>query len=445
MVIFLTKANQKPKREIFHLFGKAVFVFLTRVIGAGSVFLTQILLARWMGAAEVGIYIYAFSWCNLLSIVAGIGLHAAAIRFIGQGLADDRSDLIVGFSRRGTQIVFLVSVAFALAGAGAVTVTNGIISPTYLNALLWAAAAIPFLALISWEGCVAQGLSWFSLAFLPSNIYRPVFFLGAVAGAWYLAQPLNAANVMLYHLAVMASIWVVISLYMKFRLYKQFPKVKPSYQTSLWLRTSYPLLIIMLFSSYFLEINVVSVAMYFQPDQLAIFNACFRVAVLIAFGIQSVDAILLPKAALLFSANDTDGLQRVTALTTQLKFWSAVIALVILWFFGKLILRYFGDSFVVGHQALMILAGAQLVRAALGPVSQLLSITGNHYASLFVSMFATALMFGLNHLLIPQFGLEGAAYTVLAVMSLEALLLSFVVKKRLGINASVFGIFKLIK
>jgi O-antigen/teichoic acid export membrane protein len=93
----------------------------------------------------------------------------------------------------------------------------------------------------------------------------------------------------------------------------------------------------------------------------------------------------------------------------------------------------------------MILAGAQLVRAALGPVSQLLSITGNHYASLFVSMFATALMFGLNHLLIPQFGLEGAAYTVLAVMSLEALLLSFVVKKRLGINASVFGIFKLIK
>lgn len=426
-------------------FGKAVFVFLTRVIGAGSVFVTQILLARWMGAAEVGIYVYAFAWCNLLSIIAGVGLHSAAIRFIGKGLADQQPDLIMGFSRRGTQIIFAVSIVFAALGAGVVYITNGVIAASYLNALLWAAASIPFLALISWEGCVAQGLSWFGLAFLPSNIYRPVLFLAAIAGAWYLGETLNAANVMLYHLEVMAGIWLVLSIYMTVKLRRRFPKVKPSYETALWLRTSLPLLIIMLFSSYFLEINVVSVAMYFQPDQLAVFNACFRVAVLIAFGIQSVDAILLPKAALLHAADDTAGLQRVTALTTQLKFWSAILAVVILSFFSKLILAYFGESFVVGSEALMILASAQVVRAGFGPVSQLLSITGHHFASLYVSMFATAAMFLLNYLLIPRYGLNGAAYTVLAVMSLEALLLSVVVRRRLGINASIFGIFKRVK
>ncbi len=427
------------------LFGKAIFVFLTRIVGAASVFMTQILLARWMGAAEVGIYVYAFAWCNLLSIVAGVGLHAAAIRFIGKGLADDRHDLIVGFSRRGTQIVFAISIAFAVTGAAIVYVTHGLINNSYMDALLWGAASIPFLALISWEGTVAQGLSWFGLAFLPSNVYRPLLFLAALAAAWFLGETLNAANVMLYHLEVMAGIWVFISIYMKLKLRRQFPKIKPSYETALWLRTSYPLLIIMLFSSYFLEINVVSVAMYFQPDQLAIFNACFRVAVLIAFGIQSVDAILLPRAALLYSSNDTVGLQRITALTTQLKFWSAVVAVVLLSFFGKFILRYFGESFVVGYEALMILAAAQVVRAGLGPVSQLLSITGNHYASLYVSIFATALMFVLNYVLIDKYGVNGAAYTVLAVMSIEALLLSIVVKRRLGVNASIFGIFKLIK
>jgi len=56
--------------------------FIIRVVSAVIAFVSQILLARWMGGFDFGIYIYAWTWVLLVGGMVDLGLGFASQRFI---------------------------------------------------------------------------------------------------------------------------------------------------------------------------------------------------------------------------------------------------------------------------------------------------------------------------------------------------------------------------
>jgi len=80
---------------------------------------------------------------------------------------------------------------------------------------------------------------------------------------------------------------------------------------------------------------------------------------------------------------------------------------------GEWILALFGQDFVVGYPALLLLAASQVMIAAAGPVDVLLNLTGHQDRCLVA--FCTALPVAglLNVLLVPVAGIVGAAMAVL--------------------------------
>ena len=57
-------------------------VFLVRVGSALLALVSQVLLARWMGSFEFGIYIYVWTWVLMIGALSDFGLSSAARRFI---------------------------------------------------------------------------------------------------------------------------------------------------------------------------------------------------------------------------------------------------------------------------------------------------------------------------------------------------------------------------
>ena len=57
-------------------------VFLVRVGSALLALASQVLLARWMGSFEFGIYIYVWTWVLMIGALSDVGLSSAARRFI---------------------------------------------------------------------------------------------------------------------------------------------------------------------------------------------------------------------------------------------------------------------------------------------------------------------------------------------------------------------------
>src|SRR5436305_11398851 len=95
--------------------------FLIRVASAALVYLTQVLLARWMGSFEFGVYAYVWTWVLLLGGVVDFGLASSAQRFIPEYSGTKQLDLLRGFLSGSRWIVLALATAWALLGAAGVS------------------------------------------------------------------------------------------------------------------------------------------------------------------------------------------------------------------------------------------------------------------------------------------------------------------------------------
>jgi len=57
-------------------------IFLIRVASAALAYLSQILLARWMGGSDYGVYVYVWTWVLLLGSMMDFGISASAQKII---------------------------------------------------------------------------------------------------------------------------------------------------------------------------------------------------------------------------------------------------------------------------------------------------------------------------------------------------------------------------
>src|SRR4051795_1625970 len=94
--------------------------FLIRVVSAALVYLTQVLLARWMGSFEFGVYVYVWTWVLLLGGMIDFGLASSAQRFIPEYTGTRQLELLRGFLSGSRFLVLALATAWALIGAAGV-------------------------------------------------------------------------------------------------------------------------------------------------------------------------------------------------------------------------------------------------------------------------------------------------------------------------------------
>src|SRR4029078_1934272 len=62
----------------------AGLVVIIRILASAVGFATVVLLARWMGSWQYGLYSFAIAWMLLLAQCSTLGLPGAAVRFVAQ-------------------------------------------------------------------------------------------------------------------------------------------------------------------------------------------------------------------------------------------------------------------------------------------------------------------------------------------------------------------------
>jgi len=423
--------------DLAALVRRSAMLFATRIGGAAIVYLTQVLLARWMGAEELGVFVVAFSLGLLLTTVATLGYADTALRFIPPAVAQGDAAAVRGWLRRGRQIVAAAAVAVAAIGAAATL--GGMVPDRYAAPLLVACLGVPAFAAIRFHAALAHALSRFQLATLPATIARPALFLLGLAVLWRLNGALTATQAMALHLAVLAAVAAVVFVLASRAVDGAAARAAPRADTRLWVRTGLPLLLIALFTEYFPDLAIVLLGLFLPPHAVAVFNAAFRTAFLIAFAIIAIDAAMLPRASRLLAAGDRAALQRLVVRTSQIKLAAAVAGLAVLAAVGHHLLALFGAPFTAGYGALLILAAAQVVAAAAGPGAALLAVSGDQDRCLGVFALGLAATVALVSMLAPRYGIEGAAAAIVAVTATWSVWLNLIVARRVGIRPWAFA------
>ena len=84
-------------------------IFIIRVVSAAMAYLSQILLARWMGGSDYGIYVYVWTWVLLLGSMMDFGISASAQKIIPEYRTRGEHALLRGFLFGSRWMTFIVS------------------------------------------------------------------------------------------------------------------------------------------------------------------------------------------------------------------------------------------------------------------------------------------------------------------------------------------------
>src|ERR1700694_3678524 len=113
-------------------------IFIIRVVSAALAYLSQILLARWMGGSDYGVYVYVWTWVLLLGSMMDFGISASAQKIIPEYRTRGEHALLRGFLSGSRWMTFVVSGMVSLLLAGLITllaprIAAGDIVPLYIG------------------------------------------------------------------------------------------------------------------------------------------------------------------------------------------------------------------------------------------------------------------------------------------------------------------------
>ena len=157
------------------------------------------------------------------------------------------------------------------------------------------------------------------------------------------------------------------------------------------------------------SLDVLLVGALRTTAEAGVYAAVSRTVLFGQFAIESVRIAIAPQISALLASEDharAEAVYRVATWWLVLVSWPVYLFLAV---FAPSITSVFGAGFAGGQDALTLLSLGMLLSIGTGNVSTLLLMSGRSSAVLFNTSAALAVDVGLNVVLIPRMGIEGAA------------------------------------
>jgi O-antigen/teichoic acid export membrane protein len=211
------------------------------------------------------------------------------------------------------------------------------------------------------------------------------------------------------------------------------------YEIKEWLRTSLPIFLVDSFFILLTYVDILILQLFVGPAEVAVYYAATKTLVLISFVYFAVAAASAHRFSQYHVAGETEKLARFVTDTIRWTFWPSLAVAAALLVAGKPLLALFGPGFADGYPLIFVLVIGLMARASVGPSERLLNMVGQQRACalIYACAFATNLILCL--VLIPRFGLLGAACSTATAVVCESVLLFVVTKRRLGLHIFIIG------
>lgn len=415
----------------------AAKAFAIRVLSAAILYVSQVLLARWIGGHDYGIYVTVWSAVLALSSLTQLGFNTALIRLLPEyrerGDIDGLRGLLLGSRLLAVTAATLVALSAILL---LVWLGPNLNSPYVWPAIL-VLACLPMCALSDVQDGIGRSQGWLAVALAPPYILRPLLVLLALFTARVLGLPMEAATACIAAIAATWSATIVQLLLVERRLASTVDPGPRSYRLRSWLAISLPLLAIGFADVVLQTADVLVISRFLTPDEVAIYFAAAKTMSLVMFVHYAVGSAVARHVSMLDARGDRAGLQHEVRRAVHWTFWPSLAATVLILAAGWPLLRLFGPRFTEAYPAMVVLAGGFLLRSSFGPTEFLLNMQGEQRVCAIVLASAAALSVVLNLLLVPVFGIYGAATATASAISCGAIANGLIARRRLGLETFI--------
>jgi O-antigen/teichoic acid export membrane protein len=413
--------------------------FIIRVASAGIIYLSQVLLARWMGRFEFGIYVYVWAWVGFLGMASTLGIATASQRLVPEYRTRGDLDGLRGFLAGSRLMGLGLGTAAGVALAGAALALGDRIPAYYVIPFLIASLTLPIFTAGSVQDLTGRALNWIDLALLPGFIAHPLAILAVMSALHAVGFSVTAVTVLA---TACVALWIMIlaqSALLNRRLQTNVPSGARRYEPLAWLKTALPLFFVDGFFLMLTNVDTLILQLFVGPADVAVYYAATKTLALVNFIYFAVGAACAHRFSEYHVAGDHDRLARFLADSIRWTFWPSLALVILLLALGRPILSLFGPGFADGYPLIWVMMTGLLARAAVGPAERLLNMIGQQAICAAIYGTAFAVNLALCLLLIPYFGLHGAAIATASAVLTESSLLFIVAKRRLGMHVFIWG------
>lgn len=431
MINKLLSFFHKGDKDSSFVLKKSALALLVRLGGMITQYLFVFIVARLYGPKEQGAFTLCFTVLQLFAIFSQMGLDNRLTRVIAANRENPDASIIKTTYLQSLQITLVAASIWAIATFLSAPFIAGTVfsKPELTDELQQTCMAfVPFVII----GLNSAGFRGFK------NMTGFMIFKGI--------QPLISA-ILLLVLFYMKSSWGVVDAYtyatlgtcvLSFITWWRFSKISeatynPVVKWNQMLNESMPM---MLTGSMFFILgwtdNII-LGIFRSSEEVGMYDAAFKLSTLSAIVLLAINAIQAPVFSELYHKKEMGRLQKIIFQSNRLLFFTSLPLTAILCFFPEAILGFLGEGFKGAWLALILLSIGNFINSITGSIGILLQMSGHQkqYNNIITSTAIGSVI--LNFILVPHYGLVGAAISSSAAKIIQNLLSVAYAKKELNI------------
>jgi O-antigen/teichoic acid export membrane protein len=383
--------------------------FMLKIAGLLLSYLFTLLITRIYGADTMGLFALSITILTILAMLGRLGFDTALVRFVAEYASQDRMDLV--------REVYVTALRIVIPFCLLLSILLFLSSPVIAENIFHKNHLSPYLRIIS------LAIIPMAMIFLNSESLRGLRKIKEHAFLHDVSILLFATVMLVLSFLIVLDSHVPLIVYIisitgvaGLSVVWWFKRANISslangnnLQSKNLLTVSLPML---LTSSLFLVMwwtDTIMLGIFRTEGEVGIYSVALKIATLASITLFSINTIAAPKFAEFYGRGDMNSLEKIIKQSSKLIFWSSLFIILCIFLFPSFILGLFGAPFKAGIYALLFLSFGQFINAASGSVGWILQMTGRQKACQNITLCAAAMNLVLNALLIPKYGINGAA------------------------------------
>jgi O-antigen/teichoic acid export membrane protein len=392
--------------------------------------LISIVIARYLGPEEYGLYSFTLSIITLATIPCIAGLTSLLMREVAHYEVTNLNDSLRGLLCWSMFYVFCSS---AISIFIVYTLIKMNLFGHITNLVLLPALFLIFLkAGLSNQAAVINAFSKPILSLYPTGLIPSTLML--IALLLTNTYKISLDSVLIINIQVVVSL---VSLVIGGVLIKKvlpvslFNQCKFNFEFKKWHSALVPFTLLTLIVTLNIELATVVLGVFSDKKAVAYFKVAAQGASLVALALASVSIVIGPKIARLFKENKLNEIQLILNQSVKVVFILALPVSVMFYFYGDVIISYFfGIEYLPASPILSILIFGQVINVAVGAASLVLNMASYERETLKLVIVTLLLNCLLLYFLVPDFGGIGAAIATTVSMSFANIMMAIKVYRK---------------
>ncbi|AKB17645.1 MULTISPECIES: flippase [unclassified Methanosarcina] len=390
----------------------AIIIFIGMIINLALGFLGRIIFIRFTTQSEYGIYSLAFTLMSVFVTISTLGLYDGTTRYIAKFRAKDQSEYVQDTVVSSIVIALISSIlisVIAYLGSDYISVNiynSPELSPVFKMLLI----AVPLSVLISIFISIFRGFGESKIKICLNEILRPVTYLLFLASVVFLRLPFHNM-VFVYVISILITFLAFIIYFIKKPPFKlKWNKLRINHVTKELLIYSMPLLAVSILLTIMSWTDTLMLGYFKTPEVVGMYSAAYTIASLLSVVINSVGFLYVPIISQLYSKNQIEELGVINATSTKWSFMFTLPMFFLFFLYPDFILDLFYDSrYIEASTVFQVLVLGFITNAYFGLNYHTLMSIGKSYFLMNCTLMSAILNILLNLILIPSFGMVGAA------------------------------------